>query len=94
MWRWHAAAGGVIAHAPTTALLPAAARRDLITDQMRRSSNQHSLLEALRLVNQMIQRGAKLRLGAAKVGVVAACRAALKANNPQALMSIIRSGAM
>ena len=51
------------------------------------------LLEALREVNQMIQRAAKLRVGQAKGAVVAACRAALKANNLQALLGILRTGA-
>jgi Bardet-Biedl syndrome 2 protein len=67
--------------------------RDLTTDQLRRSANQLQLLEALREVNQMIQRAAKLRVGAAKGGVVAACRAAIKASNLAALLGIIRNGA-
>lgn len=36
-------------------------------------------------VNQMIQRAAKLRVGQAKTRVVNSCRAAIKANNLQAL---------
>jgi Bardet-Biedl syndrome 2 protein len=43
-------------------------------------------------VNQMIQRAAKLRVGSAKARVVATCRAAIKANNIQALFKIIESG--
>lgn len=76
--------------APPPAADPA---RDLITDQLRRSSNQQELLEALREVNRMIQHAAKLRVGPAQAAMVSACRAALKANNLQALVGIIRNGA-
>jgi hypothetical protein len=43
-------------------------------------------------VNQMIQRAARLRVGAPKNRVVAACRTAIKANNLAALFKIIRDG--
>ena len=36
--------------------------------------------------------GARLRVGAPKARVVAACRAAIKANNIHALFKIIKSG--
>lgn len=43
-------------------------------------------------VNNMIQKAARLRMGAAKTRVVTACRAAIKANNVQALFQIICQG--
>ena len=50
------------------------------------------LLEALKDVNQMIQKAAKLRAGKFKTEVIAACRAAIQANNISALFKIIQSG--
>lgn len=51
-----------------------------------------ALLESLKEVNQMIQRAARLRVGAAKSRVVSLCRAAIKNNNMAALFKIIREG--
>jgi Bardet-Biedl syndrome 2 protein len=50
------------------------------------------LLEALKDVNQMIQKAAKLRMGKHKTEVVTACRAAIQSNNIAALFKIIQSG--
>ena len=50
------------------------------------------LLGALKEVNQMIQRAARLRCGVPKTRVVAACRAAVKNNNTALLFKIIRDG--
>ena len=43
-------------------------------------------------VNVMIQRSARLRVGAAKAKVVAACRAAVKANNMTDLFRHLSTG--
>nr|BCL66158.1 Bardet-Biedl syndrome 2 protein [Volvox reticuliferus] len=66
--------------------------RDLIAEHDKRATNHVALLEALREVNQMIQRAARLRVGASKAKVVTACRAAIKNNNMAALFKIIRDG--
>ncbi|KAG2486168.1 hypothetical protein HYH03_015132 [Edaphochlamys debaryana] len=66
--------------------------RDLIVEHDKRATNHAALLEALREVNQMIQRAARLRVGGPKGRVVALCRAAIKANNMAALFKIIRDG--
>ena len=66
--------------------------KDLIAEHDKRATNHGELLEALKEVNQMIQRASKLRVGAAKTKVVNACRAAIKANNTQALFAIIQTG--
>ncbi|KAK9814709.1 hypothetical protein WJX72_010246 [[Myrmecia] bisecta] len=66
--------------------------RELVMEHEKRATNHHDLLEALRLVNTMIQRAARLRVGEPKARVVAACRQAVKANNVQALLKIIREG--
>lgn len=50
------------------------------------------LLAALKEVNHMIQKAAKLRVGAPKARVVSSCRAAIKANNIQSLFKIIATG--
>ncbi|GFR49930.1 hypothetical protein Agub_g12034 [Astrephomene gubernaculifera] len=66
--------------------------RDLIVEHDKRATNHVALLESLREVNQMIQRAARLRVGASKGKVVTACRAAIKNNNMAALFKIIRDG--
>eukprot|EP00607_Mallomonas_marina_P009864 CAMPEP_0182420674 /NCGR_PEP_ID=MMETSP1167-20130531/5644_1 /TAXON_ID=2988 /ORGANISM="Mallomonas Sp, Strain CCMP3275" /LENGTH=760 /DNA_ID=CAMNT_0024596939 /DNA_START=242 /DNA_END=2524 /DNA_ORIENTATION=+ len=57
-----------------------------------RSGNHEGLLEALKEVNQMIQRAANLRIGNAKTRVISECRAAVKKNNMSALLRIINNG--
>jgi Bardet-Biedl syndrome 2 protein len=54
-----------------------------------RASNHVSLLAALKEVNLVIQRASNLRVGSAKSRVVNSCRAAVKANNMEALVNII-----
>lgn len=48
--------------------------------------------QALKEVNHMIQKAARLRVGQAKGRIVAACRNAIKSNNIHALFKIIQSG--
>eukprot|EP01041_Mallomonas_annulata_P010049 gene10049-20934_t len=54
-----------------------------------RAGNHEGLLAALKEVNQMIQKAANLRVGAAKTRVVNECRAAVKKNNMPALLRIV-----
>lgn len=65
---------------------------DLIAEYTKRSNNHQQLLEALREVNQMIQRAAKLRVGTAKTRIITTCREAIRSNNIHQLMNIIRYG--
>ncbi len=74
-----------------TADLPSPTR-DLIAEHGKRATNHRALLEALKEVNQMIQRAARLRVGGPKARVVTQCRAAIKNNNMAALFKIIRDG--
>ena len=67
--------------------------RELIMQHAKRAQNHEELLAALKEVNQMIQRAAKCRHGAAKTRTVAACRKAIKENNTHALFDIIAHGA-
>jgi Bardet-Biedl syndrome 2 protein len=67
--------------------------RDLLTEHEKRAQNHAELLDGLKRVNQMIQQAARLRVGGAATKVVAACRAAVKANNMQALVKVVRGGA-
>jgi len=48
----------------------------------------------LKEVNHMIQKAAKLRVGPSKPQIVAACRAAIKANNIQTLFKVIKTGSV
>ena len=57
-----------------------------------RAKNHTGLLGALKEVNQMIQKAANLRVGAAKTSVITGCRAAVKANNLKNLFEIISIG--
>mmetsp|Transcript_21661 Transcript_21661/g.44275 ORF Transcript_21661/g.44275 Transcript_21661/m.44275 type:complete len:703 (+) Transcript_21661:114-2222(+) len=65
----------------------------LLGEYNKRANNHEQLLAALKDVNQMIQKAARLRVGAPKSRVVSACRAAIKANNIHALFKIIKTGA-
>eukprot|EP00164_Ancoracysta_twista_P003462 GFYU01004622.1.p1 GENE.GFYU01004622.1~~GFYU01004622.1.p1 ORF type:complete len:148 (-),score=54.42 GFYU01004622.1:261-704(-) len=66
--------------------------RELIMEYNKRSTNHSELMVALKEVNQMIQKAAKLRIGTPKATVVSACRAAIKTNNIHSLFKIIRHG--
>lgn len=65
---------------------------ELIAEYRTRSNNHQALLGALKEVNHMIQKAARLRVGSAKTRVVNACRAAIKANNIHSLFQIINQG--
>lgn len=67
--------------------------RELIGEYTKRSTNHAELLAALKEVNHMIQKAARLRMGEPKAKVVAACRVAIKANNTKSLLQIIKVGA-
>ena len=58
----------------------------------KRSNNHEQLLTALKDVNHMIQKAARLRVGQAKARIVSSCREAIKANNFQDLFKIMKSG--
>mmetsp|Transcript_108078 Transcript_108078/g.241157 ORF Transcript_108078/g.241157 Transcript_108078/m.241157 type:complete len:502 (+) Transcript_108078:2-1507(+) len=65
---------------------------DLIAEYNKRANNHQQLLAQLKEVNMMIQKAAKLRVGAPKTRVVTACRQAIKRNNIHDLFQIIRTG--
>ena len=65
---------------------------ELIGEYTKRSNNHEQLLAALKDVNHMIQKTARLRVGAAKARIVAACRQAIKANSIHSLFKIMKSG--
>jgi len=64
----------------------------LIGEYVKRSTNHQALLSALKDVNHMIQKAARLRVGNAKTRVVTACRNAIKSNNIHSLFQIISRG--
>ena len=66
--------------------------RELMMEHTKRATNHTALLAALKEVNQMIQKAARLRVGAPKTRVVAACRQAIKSNNIHSLFKIIKLG--
>lgn len=65
---------------------------ELIGEYNKRANNHEQLLAALKDVNHMIQKAARLRVGSAKARVVAACRAAIKSNNIHSLFKIMKTG--
>ena len=65
---------------------------ELMGEYTKRANNHEELLAALKEVNHMIQKAAKLRVGAPKARIVAACRQAIKANNIHSLFAIIATG--
>eukprot|EP00906_Rhabdomonas_costata_P038539 RCo054403 len=68
--------------------------RELIGEYLKRANNHDELLSALKGVNAMIQKAARLRVGAAKTRVITECRNAIKSNNIHSLFKIIRLGHM
>ena len=64
----------------------------LVAEYVKRANNHHALLAALKDVNHMIQKAAKLRVGQAKARIVSACRAAIKANNIHSLFKLFKTG--
>eukprot|EP01061_Rhynchopus_euleeides_P013005 TRINITY_DN2281_c0_g2_i1.p1 TRINITY_DN2281_c0_g2~~TRINITY_DN2281_c0_g2_i1.p1 ORF type:complete len:725 (+),score=303.54 TRINITY_DN2281_c0_g2_i1:68-2242(+) len=64
----------------------------LIGEYIKRANNHTELLTALREVNAMIQKAARLRMGQAKSRVISECREAIKSNNIPSLFRIIKLG--
>ena len=65
---------------------------ELMGEYAKRANNHEQLLVALKEVNHMIQKAARLRVGQAKARVVSLCRAAIKDNNIHSLFQIIKTG--
>ena len=65
---------------------------ELLGEYAKRELNQQQLLKALKEVNSMIQKAARCRMGEAKTRLIAACRAAIKANNTKALLKVMKVG--
>jgi Bardet-Biedl syndrome 2 protein len=59
---------------------------------MKRSTNHEALLSCLREVNVAIDLASKLRSGSCRTQLVTAARAAVKANNPAALVNVLSEG--
>ena len=68
--------------------------RELIMEHTKRATNHADLLLALKEVNQMIQKAAKLRMGSAKTRIIAACRQAIKQNDIHDLFKILNFGSV
>eukprot|EP00758_Cryptobia_borreli_P002129 Tbor_TRINITY_DN2811_c0_g1::TRINITY_DN2811_c0_g1_i1::g.23247::m.23247/K16747/BBS2; Bardet-Biedl syndrome 2 protein len=62
----------------------------LFGEYMKRSNNHIELLEVLKKVNETIEKGSKLRVGAAKSDTVTKCREALKDKNTALFIKIIK----
>ncbi|XP_069693259.1 BBSome complex member BBS2-like [Periplaneta americana] len=65
---------------------------DLVRGYNIRCKNHQELLDALKQLNIIIQRTARLRVGKYKTDVVNLCRLALKNNNLNSLVKIMRTG--
>ena len=66
--------------------------RDLINGYKIRSTNHDELLRNVKLLNQLVQRAANLRVGRFKTELVASSRIAIKQNNTVSLIKIIKTG--
>eukprot|EP01039_Chlorochromonas_danica_P003873 gene3873-4231_t len=64
----------------------------LLTAYQVRANNHEMLLTSLKEVNQMIQKAANLRLGVSKSRLISESRVAVKNNNMQSLLRILRYG--
>ena len=65
---------------------------DLIREYSIRATNHGKLMENLKVLNSVIQKAARLRVGKASTKVVSECRSAIKKNNIRGLMQIISTG--
>ncbi|XP_059160639.1 Bardet-Biedl syndrome 2 protein homolog [Physella acuta] len=66
--------------------------RDLIAGYNIRCNNHQELVSCLKMVNQVIQKAGRLRVGRYKTQVIASCRNAIKNNNTPSLFKIIHTG--
>ncbi|XP_020661772.3 BBSome complex member BBS2 [Pogona vitticeps] len=66
--------------------------RDLLSQYKIRCTNHTELLSNLKAINQAIQRAGRLRVGKPKAQVIAACRDAIKNNNVNTLIKVMRVG--
>ena len=66
--------------------------QELMAEHQKRYNNQQALLGALKEVNHMIQKAARLRVGSSKTAVINACRDAVKSNQIALVLKIIQSG--
>lgn len=64
----------------------------LISSYNNRTHNHESLINNLKEVNVMIQKSANLRVGKAKSTVISDCRAAVKNNDMDSIIRIMRQG--
>mmetsp|Transcript_5177 Transcript_5177/g.4668 ORF Transcript_5177/g.4668 Transcript_5177/m.4668 type:complete len:749 (-) Transcript_5177:13-2259(-) len=64
----------------------------LISNYNQRTNNHDGLVNALKEVNQMIQRASNLRLGKSKTVTISDCRNAIKSNNMKSLIRIMKQG--
>ena len=67
--------------------------RDLLSGYRIRSNNHEELLRNVKVLNQIVQRAGNLRAGRFKTDLVANARQAIKQNNANSLVKIIKTGA-
>jgi Bardet-Biedl syndrome 2 protein len=69
-----------------------ALNNQLISNYNLRANNHETLLSSLKEVNNMIQKVANLRVGKTKATLIADCRNAVKANDMEGLLLLLRQG--
>jgi len=67
--------------------------QDMLSSYKIRSNNHKELLVSLKQLNQIIQKAGQLRVGKSKIQLINACRAAVKNNDFNNLLKIIKTGA-
>lgn len=66
--------------------------RDMIAGYKIRCNNHQELMDSLKQVNQIIQKAGKLRVGKSKANLVSESRNAIKENNVELLIKVIKTG--
>ena len=66
--------------------------RDLISGYKIRCNNHQELMDTLKLVNQIIQKAGRLRVGKSKARVISDCRNAIKGSNVSSMLKVMKTG--
>ena len=66
--------------------------RDLVSGYKIRSTNHEELIKNVKGLNQIVQRSGNLRAGKFKTDVISCSRQAIKQNNANTLIKIIKTG--
>jgi Bardet-Biedl syndrome 2 protein len=66
--------------------------QELISEYRKRETNHQNLAKSLKVVQKMIQKASRLRMGAVQSRVVKLCREAMKPLNPKKMLNSLKTG--